>query len=55
LSDLALGGVKQSSSNTANAYADVSSMVIDYTYDFIYGHTANQYSSGVAEQKPMQL
>jgi hypothetical protein len=55
LSDLALGGVKQSSSDTANAYADVSSMVIDYTYDFIYGHTANQYSSGVAEQKPMQL
>lgn len=55
LSDLALNGVKQSATNTANAYADIKSMIIDYTYDYVYGHTADQYSSGVTEQLPMQL
>jgi len=55
LSDLALNKQKQSSDNTANAYADVKSMIVDYTYDFIHGHIANQYSSGCTEQRPMKF
>ena len=61
LSDLALfdrAGIldeKQSASNTANAYGDIKSMVIDYCYDFIHGHTADQYLSGCTEQKPMKF
>jgi hypothetical protein len=55
LSDLALNHQKQSASNTAAAYADIKSMVVDYVYDYIYGHTANQYGSGCTEQLPMQL
>ena len=55
LSDLALNGNKQSATNTANAYADIKSMVVDYTYDMMYGHTADQYSSGVRAQAAMSL
>ena len=55
LTDLALNGAKQSAVNTANAYADVNSMIVDYTFDYFYGHTANQFSSGVTLQLPMQL
>ena len=57
LSDLALDGTspKQSATNTGNAYSNIKEMIIDYTYDYIYGHTANQYSSGCKLQKPMQI
>jgi hypothetical protein len=55
LSSLALNDQKQSATNTANAYTDIRSMIVDYTYDYIYGHTADQYSSGVTEQKPMKF
>lgn len=54
-SDLALNKTKQSAVDTANAYTDVKSMIIDYCYDYIYGHTADQYSSGCTEQKPMKF
>ena len=55
LSSLALKGAKQSKSNTASSYSDIKSLIIDYTYDFIYGHTEDQFSSGVTEQKPMRF
>jgi len=55
LSSLALNDTKQSATNTANAYSDIKSMIVDYVYDYIYGHTANQFSSGVREQKPMKF
>ena len=53
LDDLALNGQKQSSTNTANAYSDISEMVKDYIHDDIHGHVANQFSSGVSNQDPM--
>ena len=55
LSELALGGNKQSASNTANAYGDIKSMVVDYMYDYINGHTANQFLSGVSRQYPTKF
>lgn len=55
LDDLVLNSVKQSAVNTANAYSDVNSMVVDYLYDYINGHTDDQYSSGVTEQLPMNF
>jgi len=55
LSDLALNGNKQSRFNLSNAYPDIKSMVVDYVYDYINGHTANQWGSGVSEQKPMKF
>lgn len=55
LSELALNRAKQSQTDTAVAYADIKSMVIDYTYDLINGHTADQFSSGVTVQRPMKF
>jgi len=58
LDDLALNsgtGNKQSATNTDAAYTDIRSMVIDYIFDYVNGHTANQFSSGVTVQKPMQF
>jgi len=55
MSDLALNHAKQSATNTANAYSTIKEMVVDYTYDYIYGHTANQHASGCTEQLPMKF
>lgn len=55
LSELVLNGNKQRIVNTANAYTDIRSMVVDYVYDYINGHTADLYSSGVSEQRPMRF
>ena len=55
LSDLALNDTKQSASNVGTAYTDIRSMIVDYVYDYIYGHTANQFSSGVRLQKRMKF
>lgn len=54
-SDLVLNKQKQSRTDTSNAYSNIKDMVVDYTYDFIYGHTQNQYGSGAAEQLPMKF
>jgi len=54
LSDLALNGVKQSATNTSAPYASIDAMIEDYTYDFIEGHTANQFGSGCKAQLPMK-
>ena len=56
LDDLALNGNKRSKAPDSNvAYPDIRTMVIDYTYDYIYGHTANQFSSGCSAQSPMRF
>jgi len=62
LSDLALfkpGDItvprKQSATNSAAAYASVKTMIIDYVYDYINGHTADQFSSGCTVQHPMKF
>jgi hypothetical protein len=55
LSELILNGAKQRKVNTANAYSDIKSMIVDYTYDYIHGHEANLYGSGVTEQRPMKF
>ena len=57
LSDLVLNGEKQRAVNDANAYSDIKSMVIDYAYDYIHGHDAQQWgtSTAVKEQKPMKF
>ena len=55
LSDLALRGQKQSATDTANAYTTIKTMVVDYVYDLIHGHTSDQYSSGCSAQRPMKF
>lgn len=57
VASLALNGQVQSMNPAAytNAYPDIRSMIIDYVYDYVNGHTANQYSSGCTEQKPMKF
>ena len=62
LSDLALVNASnvaaeryQSATNTANAYTNIDTMVIDYLYDYINGHDADQWLSGCAEQLPIKF
>ena len=55
LSDLALNGNKRSSVNSAVEYEDVTTMINDYIYDYIYGHTANQFGSGCPLKAPMKF
>ena len=60
LDDLALTGANvaartQSATNTSNAYSDITALVADYMYDYINGHTANQFSSGVRAQLPLDF
>lgn len=55
LEELVLNGAKQRKVDTANAYSDIKSMIVDYTYDYINGHAADLYSSGVTEQRPMKF
>ena len=55
LDELVLNKTKQRVVNTANAYSDIRSMIVDYTYDFIHGHTADLYSSGCTLQRPMKF
>lgn len=55
LSDLVLNGAYQSAENSSNAYSDITDMITDVVYDYVHGHTANQYGSGVTVQGPMQF
>jgi len=55
LSELVLNDQKQRITNTAAAYSDIKSMVVDYTYDYINGHVADLYSSGCTERRPMKF
>jgi len=53
--DLILNGEKQRVVDTAAAYTDIKSMVVDYVYDFVYGHDAGEHSTSVHQQKPMKF
>jgi hypothetical protein len=59
LSELALNSgtiwQKQRIQNASNAYPDVKSMVVDYVYDFVAGHSANLYGSYCTVQLPMKF
>jgi hypothetical protein len=55
LSDLVLHGVAQKGNCSANAYSDISSMIVDYTLDYIEGHISNECSSGCTLQLPMKF
>lgn len=55
LSDLALNGNVQSASNVSAAYSNVKAMIIDYAYDYINGHTADQFGSGCTAKAPMKF
>lgn len=55
LSTLALNGVKRSSVDSAVAYDNIKTMIDDYVYDYIYGHTADKYSSGCTLKAPISF
>jgi len=53
LDELVLNGVKQRRTDTASAYTDINDMIEDYLYDYVNGHAADLYSSGVSYRAPM--
>ena len=62
LSDLALfkpGDItvprKKSATDSAAAYTSINTMIVDYIYVYINGHTADQFSSGCTVQHPMKF
>jgi len=55
LSDLVLNKEKRRMSNSGVLYGNVKSMIVDYVYDYIYGHDENQWDIVVREQKPMKF
>jgi len=57
VASLALNGVKRSSQypDCATAYNTISELITDYVYDYVVGHTADQYSSGCTAQAPMKF
>jgi len=55
LSDLALNHAKRSSADSALPYDDIKTMITDYVYDMIYGHTLDQFSSGCSAKAPMKF
>jgi hypothetical protein len=57
LSDLALNGNNQTARNSGStdAYDSITEMIEDYLYDFIHGHTADQYGSGCTAQGAMDI
>jgi hypothetical protein len=55
LDELVLGGVKQRRTNIATDYTSIHDMIQDYLYDYVNGHAADLYSSGVAYRAPMQF
>jgi len=55
LNDLVLNGNNCASDGSSTPYADIKTMICDYTYDFIHGHEANAYGSYVTVQLPMKF
>jgi len=55
LNDLVLNGEKQRMTDTDTNYTDIKSMIVDYVYDYIHGHSAMQWGANVSEQKPMKF
>jgi len=58
LADLALlgpSGNSHSRTTSTTAYSNVTALVEDYLWDYVYGHTANQSGTGVVVQLPMKF
>jgi len=55
LNDLALNASVQSSANLSSDYTSINNLVADYMYDYINGHTANQFNSGATVQLPLNF
>ena len=55
LSDLVLNKEKTYLNNSAAAYSDIKTMIVDYVYDMVVGHDANQNGANVDEKKPMKF
>lgn len=55
LTDLALNRQKQAATNTAVAYNNIKEMIVDYVYDYIYGHADDKFGSGVAYKAPLSI
>jgi hypothetical protein len=57
LGDLVLKGntSAQRISGATTAYTDIKSMIIDYIYDYVHGHAADLYGTGVTVQQPMKF
>lgn len=55
LDGLALNGNNQSNGGSASDYSDVKSMIIDYVYDMINGHTLGQSGSGCEAKAAMKF
>ena len=55
LDDLVLNGNVQSSANLSSDYTSINNLVADYMYDYINGHTANQFNSGATAQLPLDF
>jgi hypothetical protein len=55
LDELVLNGVNQRRTGSTAAYTDIDDMIQDFLYDFVNGHAADLYSSGVTERAPMQF
>jgi len=51
--DLVLNRTKRSISDSNTAYTTITDMVTDFVYDYINGHTADQFSSGVGAKASM--
>lgn len=48
-------GNSHSRVTSTTAYANVTALVNDYLWDYVYGHTADQSSTGVSVQAPMKF
>jgi len=60
LDELVLNRQKQSRNSygdpySTNAYSDIKSMIVDYVWDYINGHDANESGTGVTVQRPMRF
>ena len=49
-----LNGQKQRYTDTSDPYPTINDMFNDYIYDYMEGHAADLYSSGVAYKAPLQ-
>ena len=50
LDDLVLNGQSQRRNQTSDSYSDIKSLILDYLYDYINGHSEDLWGTGVDEQ-----
>lgn len=54
MSDLALNKTKRSTSDDATPYSGINDLVLDYLWDYMQGHSANQFTSGCTYKAPLK-